>query len=129
MRCGGGTTSVASWRSSTGAEKRIRENQHQPRHGPIRVLVIAAFPAMAQSNDMSPVGTLLQGVLNAITGPLGIVMPESAGGGSRPGRGLWRAHPGAGFAPGARSVAKPGRSRRFISVSGKSGLVRRRAAA
>lgn len=38
------------------------------------MLIAAAFPAMAQSIDLSPVQTLLQGIVDAITGPLGIVI-------------------------------------------------------
>ena len=38
------------------------------------MLVIVAVPAMAQSIDLSPVQTLLQGIVDAITGPLGIVI-------------------------------------------------------
>ncbi|CTQ34471.1 TrbC/VirB2 family protein [Jannaschia rubra] len=38
------------------------------------MLVVVAFPAMAQSIDLSPVQTLLQGIVDAITGPLGIVI-------------------------------------------------------
>ena len=38
------------------------------------MLVAVAFPAMAQSIDLSPVQTLLQGIVDAITGPLGIVI-------------------------------------------------------
>ena len=37
------------------------------------VLVIAD-PALAQSIDLSPVQTLLQGIVDAIAGPLGIVI-------------------------------------------------------
>ena len=38
------------------------------------VLVALAGPALAQSIDLSPVQTLLQGIVDAITGPLGIVI-------------------------------------------------------
>ncbi|MGB3556500.1 MAG: TrbC/VirB2 family protein [Jannaschia sp.] len=38
------------------------------------MLVVVAFPAIAQSIDLSPVQTLLQGIVDAITGPLGIVI-------------------------------------------------------
>ncbi|GGA31971.1 MULTISPECIES: TrbC/VirB2 family protein [Rhodobacterales] len=38
------------------------------------VLLILAQPALAQSIDLSPVQTLLQGIVDAITGPLGIVI-------------------------------------------------------
>lgn len=37
-------------------------------------LILLAAPAMAQSIDLSPVQTLLQGIVDAITGPLGIVI-------------------------------------------------------
>ncbi|WP_425100991.1 TrbC/VirB2 family protein [Tropicibacter sp. S64] len=38
------------------------------------LLIVAAGPAFAQSIDLSPVQTLLQGIVDAITGPLGIVI-------------------------------------------------------
>lgn len=38
------------------------------------VLTLAAGPAMAQSIDLSPIQNLLQGIVDAITGPLGIVI-------------------------------------------------------
>ena len=37
-------------------------------------LTVLAGPALAQSIDLSPVQTLLQGIVDAITGPLGIVI-------------------------------------------------------
>ena len=37
-------------------------------------LIVLADPALAQSIDLSPVQTLLQGIVDAITGPLGIVI-------------------------------------------------------
>ena len=37
-------------------------------------LIMLACPALAQSIDLSPVQTLLQGIVDAITGPLGIVI-------------------------------------------------------
>jgi type IV secretion system protein VirB2 len=37
-------------------------------------LIVLAAPALAQSIDLSPVQTLLQGIVDAITGPLGIVI-------------------------------------------------------
>jgi len=37
-------------------------------------LMVLAGPALAQSIDLSPVQTLLQGIVDAITGPLGIVI-------------------------------------------------------
>lgn len=38
------------------------------------VLLMLAQPALAQSIDLSPVQNVLQGIVNAITGPLGIVI-------------------------------------------------------
>ncbi|MEM7644875.1 MAG: TrbC/VirB2 family protein [Pseudomonadota bacterium] len=38
------------------------------------ILVVIAFPAMAQSVDLSPIQSLLQGIVDAITGPLSIVV-------------------------------------------------------
>ncbi len=37
-------------------------------------LIVLAGPALAQIIDLSPVQTLLQGIVDAITGPLGIVI-------------------------------------------------------
>lgn len=37
-------------------------------------LIVLAGPALAQSIDLSPVQTLLQGIVDAITGPLGLVI-------------------------------------------------------
>jgi len=37
-------------------------------------LIVLAGPALAQSIDLSPVQTLLQGLVDAITGPLGMVI-------------------------------------------------------
>ena len=36
--------------------------------------LMVAEPALAQSTDLSPVQNLLQGIVDAITGPLGIVI-------------------------------------------------------
>lgn len=38
------------------------------------VLLMLAQPALAQSIDLSPVRSVLQGIVDAITGPLGIVI-------------------------------------------------------
>ncbi len=38
------------------------------------LLSTMALPALAQSIDLSPIQTLLQGIVDAITGPLGIVI-------------------------------------------------------
>lgn len=38
------------------------------------MLLFVASPALAQSIDLSPVQNLLQGIVDAITGPLGIVI-------------------------------------------------------
>lgn len=38
------------------------------------LLFAIASPALAQSIDLSPIQTLLQGIVDAITGPLGIVI-------------------------------------------------------
>ena len=40
----------------------------------VLALIVLAGPALAQSIDLSPVQTLLQGIVDAITGPLGIVI-------------------------------------------------------
>lgn len=38
------------------------------------LLFAISSPALAQSIDLSPIQTLLQGIVDAITGPLGIVI-------------------------------------------------------
>ncbi len=38
------------------------------------LLFAMASPALSQSIDLSPIQTLLQGIVDAITGPLGIVI-------------------------------------------------------
>lgn len=38
------------------------------------LLFAMASPSLAQSIDLSPIQTLLQGIVDAITGPLGIVI-------------------------------------------------------
>lgn len=40
--------------------------------------MVAADPAMAQSIDLSPVTSLLQGIIDTITGPLGIAIATLA---------------------------------------------------
>lgn len=40
----------------------------------LALFLLAASPAMAQSLDLSPVQALLQGLINIITGPLGIAI-------------------------------------------------------
>ena len=42
------------------------------------ILVIAAQPALAQSIDLSPIQDLLQGIVDALTGPLGVVIATLA---------------------------------------------------
>ena len=49
------------------------------KYQPVTAVMTMAFiafagPALAQSIDLSPVQTLLQGIVTAITGPLGIVI-------------------------------------------------------
>ena len=40
----------------------------------LTVFVMLAEPAMAQSIDLSPIQDLLQGIVDALTGPLGVVI-------------------------------------------------------
>ena len=42
------------------------------------LLVFAAQPALAQSIDLSPIQDLLQGIVDALTGPLGVVIATLA---------------------------------------------------
>ncbi|WP_371228002.1 TrbC/VirB2 family protein [Roseovarius sp. 2305UL8-3] len=44
----------------------------------LTVLVMLAEPAMAQSIDLSPIQELLQGIVDALTGPLGVVIATLA---------------------------------------------------
>ncbi|WP_299048710.1 TrbC/VirB2 family protein [uncultured Tateyamaria sp.] len=42
------------------------------------LFVLAAEPALAQSIDLSPIQSLLQGIVDALTGPLGVVIATLA---------------------------------------------------
>ncbi|RKF12247.1 VIRB2 type IV secretion [Roseovarius spongiae] len=42
------------------------------------LLIVAAQPALAQSIDLSPIQDLLQGIVDALTGPLGVVIATLA---------------------------------------------------
>ncbi len=42
------------------------------------LVIVAAEPAMAQSIDLSPIQSLLQGIVDALTGPLGVVIATLA---------------------------------------------------
>lgn len=44
----------------------------------VAFLIVAAEPAMAQSIDLSPIQSLLQGIVDALTGPLGVVIATLA---------------------------------------------------
>ncbi|WP_299154154.1 TrbC/VirB2 family protein [uncultured Tateyamaria sp.] len=44
----------------------------------VALLMLAAEPAMAQSIDLSPIQSLLQGIVDALTGPLGVVIATLA---------------------------------------------------
>ena len=44
----------------------------------LTVFVMLAEPAMAQSIDLSPIQDLLQGIVDALTGPLGVVIATLA---------------------------------------------------
>ncbi len=44
----------------------------------ISVTLLFAEPALAQSIDLSPIQTLLQGIVDALTGPLGVVIATLA---------------------------------------------------
>jgi len=44
----------------------------------LTVLIALAEPAMAQSIDLSPIQELLQGIVDALTGPLGVVIATLA---------------------------------------------------
>ena len=42
------------------------------------LLIVAAEPALAQSIVLSPIQSLLQGIVDALTGPLGVVIATLA---------------------------------------------------
>ena len=42
------------------------------------VFIVMVEPAMAQSIDLSPIQNLLQGIVDALTGPLGVVIATLA---------------------------------------------------
>ena len=42
------------------------------------LLVVMTEPALAQSIDLSPIQSLLQGIVDALTGPLGVVIATLA---------------------------------------------------
>ncbi len=44
----------------------------------VALVIVAAEPAMAQSIDLSPIQSLLQGIVDALTGPLGVVIATLA---------------------------------------------------
>lgn len=44
----------------------------------LSVIIVMAEPAMAQSIDLSPIQNLLQGIIDALTGPLGVVIATLA---------------------------------------------------
>ena len=44
----------------------------------LSVFIVVAEPAMAQSIDLSPIQEMLQGIVDALTGPLGVVIATLA---------------------------------------------------
>lgn len=44
----------------------------------LALVITMAEPAMAQSIDLSPIQNLLQGIVDALTGPLGVVIATLA---------------------------------------------------
>lgn len=44
----------------------------------VTLFVVLAEPALAQSIDLSPIQSLLQGIVDALTGPLGVVLATLA---------------------------------------------------
>lgn len=46
--------------------------------GSVALLFLMADPAFAQSIDLSPIQNLLQGIVDALTGPLGVVIATLA---------------------------------------------------
>jgi type IV secretion system protein VirB2 len=46
--------------------------------GLVTIFIAVAEPAFAQSIDLSPIQSLLQGIVDALTGPLGVVIATLA---------------------------------------------------
>lgn len=44
----------------------------------LALILVVAGPALAQSIDLSPIQSLLQGIVDALTGPLGVVIATLA---------------------------------------------------
>ena len=44
----------------------------------LALFLLVAEPALAQSIDLSPIQSLLQGIVDALTGPLGVVIATLA---------------------------------------------------
>ncbi len=44
----------------------------------VSLLIVMSGPALAQSIDLSPIQSLLQGIVDALTGPLGVVIATLA---------------------------------------------------
>ena len=44
----------------------------------LALFLLIAEPALAQSIDLSPIQSLLQGIVDALTGPLGVVIATLA---------------------------------------------------
>ncbi len=44
----------------------------------VSLLIVMSEPALAQSIDLSPIQSLLQGIVDALTGPLGVVIATLA---------------------------------------------------
>ena len=55
----------------------MKPNIHAPLIA-MSVIVLLAEPALAQSIDLSPIQSLLQGIVDALTGPLGVVIATLA---------------------------------------------------
>lgn len=72
------TTSSGCWPSSTGWKERPHEAIDEPLITLAALLIVAAEPALAQSIDLSPIQSLLQGIVDALTGPLGVVIATLA---------------------------------------------------
>ena len=67
-----------SWPSWPDWKDQIHETDFKPLCRLTGAILFIAEPALAQSIDLSPIQSLLQGIVDALTGPLGVVIATLA---------------------------------------------------
>ena len=72
------TTWPASWLSWPDWKDQIHETFSNLFVASLALFLLIAEPALAQSIDLSPIQSLLQGIVDALTGPLGVVIATLA---------------------------------------------------